>query len=68
MPPEDERLQFKTIDICLYNLRLVTILGLVVGSLVYFPLKVHFFLSIRSLHRFGEEQHAVLLAQESARS
>ena len=47
-PPELEFLQFGSIKECDYNLKLFLIAMIVFGSLIYFPLKIHFMLVLRS--------------------
>ena len=55
-PPEDERLQFASIEACLYNMRIVVGMSILVGCLIYFPLKIHFALVLRALCRLKEDQ------------
>ena len=63
-PPSDDRLVFETVDACTYNLRLVTIAGLVAGSLVYFPFKYHLMLVLRAFYKEKRDTVNMHIAQE----
>ena len=48
---EDQKSQFASVDECIYNIRFVAVMVIVVGSLIYFPLKFHFALVIRAYYK-----------------
>ena len=60
VPPEAEILQFESVGECKYNLRLIVIGVMVTTSLVYFPLKFHFFLVLRAYWKRKRDQNEMI--------
>ena len=60
VPPEAEILQFESVGECEYNLHIIVIAILVTGSLVYFPIKFHFFLVLRAFWKRKRDQNEMI--------
>ena len=63
-PPQAEVFQFKTVAECDYNLKMMLIAMIVTGSLVYFPLKLHFTLVLRSFWKRKRDQNEMQALNE----
>ena len=63
-PPEAEIFQFNSVQECDYNLKMMLIAVIVAGSLVYFPIKLHFMLVLRSFWKRKRDQNEMVALNE----
>ena len=60
-PLEEEGLQFENLESCKFNLTALILMFVITGSLVYFPLKIHFALVLRSYFKQQRERDEVTM-------